>query len=72
MKRALKAKEKAKELLSEVPWVSGIGVGWDKRGRPLIKLNLHQDADKSTRMRIPKKVEGVRVKVERVEDISLE
>ena len=72
MKRALKAKDKVKDLLHEVPWISGIGVGWDKKGRPLIKVNLHQDADKATRKRIPKKVDGVRVKVERVEDISLE
>lgn len=72
LEQALKAKEKAKELLREVPGISGIGVGWDKRGRPLVKVNLHHKADKATRKKIPKSVDGVRVEVELVEDIFLE
>jgi hypothetical protein len=72
MKRALKAKEKAKELLDEVPGISGIGISWDSKGRPIVKVNLHQEAEKAVRKKIPKTVDGIRVKVEMVGDIFLE
>ena len=72
MKRALKAKDKAKELLREVPGISGIGVSWDAEGHPILKVNVHQQADEEVRKRIPQEVEGVRVKVEMVGDVFLE
>ena len=72
MERALIAKDKAKELLHEVPGISGIGVSWDAEGHPILKVNLHQEADEAVRDSIPKSVDGIPVKVETVEDIFLE
>ena len=72
MKRALKAKEEAKKLLGDLPGISGIGVGWDAEEQPIVKVNLHQEADEATRKKIPKVVDGVPVKIETVEDIFLE
>ena len=72
MKRALKAKEKTKKLLSEIPWVNGIGITWDSKGRPIVKVNLNHQADEVVREKIPKRVDGVEVVVDLVGDIFLE
>jgi hypothetical protein len=72
MNRALKAKDKAKKLLGDLPGISGIGITWDSKGRPIVKVNLHHQAGKAIRKKIPKSVDGIRVKVETVEDIFLE
>lgn len=72
MKRALKAKDKTKKLLGEVPWISGIGITWDSEGRPIVKVNVNHRADKAVRKKIPKRVDGVPVVVDTVEDIFLE
>ena len=72
MKRALKAKDKTKKLLGDFPGISGIGVGWDAKGHPILKVNIHQDAEEAVREVIPSSVDGIPVEVETVEDIFLE
>jgi hypothetical protein len=72
MKRALKAKEKAKELLSENPWVNGVGITWDSKGHPIVKVNVNHQADEDVLEKIPNRVDGVEVVVDMVGDVLLE
>jgi len=71
MKTALQAKEKAKELLSGLRGVDGIGVAWDEDGQPCVRVNVEVDAEES-RQKIPAFIEGVPVLVEIIRHARLE
>lgn len=72
MTRVLEAKRETARILEGVPWINGIGISWDDRGRPCVKVNLDARADDEIRRRIPERVKCVPVIVHLTTDIRLE
>lgn len=71
MKEALRAKEQTKELVRDVPGISGVGIAWDERGEPCIRVNVEQSMSDVTRRQIPAQVNAVPIKIEAVGPIRM-
>jgi hypothetical protein len=72
MKRALHAKEKIREILRDLPGINGIGVTWDDKGQPCVRVNIDFEIKESDRKKIPSLIEGVPVLVEVVGQAQME
>ncbi|MGH9762975.1 MAG: hypothetical protein ACREDR_45950 [Blastocatellia bacterium] len=72
VKAALQAKEIAKEILKGLPGVNGIGITWDDRGQPCVRVNVESEITEESRKKIPASVEGVPVLVQRINAIRTE
>ena len=72
MKAALEAKEEAKRVLSGLPGVNGIGLTWDKKGEPCVRVNIDYEISEETRRKIPASLRGVPILTQKVGRISAE
>jgi hypothetical protein len=72
MQAALQAKEVMKEMLRDLPGINGIGVAWDKKGEPCVRVNVDFEISTASRNKIPSFVEGVPVLVEEMGRIQTE
>ena len=72
MKAALEAKEEAKRVLRGLPGVNGIGLTWDKKGEPCVRVNVDYEISEETRKKIPASLRGVPILTQRVGRISVE
>lgn len=72
MKRALQAKEKMREILRDLPGINGIGVTWDDKGQPCVRVNVDFEIKELDRQKIPPLIEGVPVLVEVTEQARME
>ena len=72
MKAALEAKEETKRLLKGLPGVSGVGVTWDKKGEPCVRVNIDYEISEESRKKIPSSVRGIPILTEKVGRILAE
>lgn len=72
MSKARAAKEVVKRLLAGVDGISGIGVGWDTNGDPVVLVNVSKQAAANVRTRLARQPLGVPIVIEEVGAISFE
>lgn len=72
MKEALSAKQEMKEILKGVSGITGIGITWDEKGQPCVRVNIDVSISRHDRNKIPSEVGGVPVCVETVSGIQME
>lgn len=72
MKDAIKAKKKMQKMLKGISGINGIGITWDERGKPCVRVNVSFDIDKVNRSKIPPHIDNVKVKIESIDHIELE
>lgn len=72
MKAALQAKEETKEILKGVPGVNGIGLAWNDRGEPCVRVNIDSQISEESRKKIPAIVQGVEILTQEIGRMTLE
>jgi len=72
MQRAYAARDKARELLGDLPGINGVGITWDDAGEPCVRVNVERSISDENRRRIPKAIDDVPVLVEIIGPIRME
>jgi hypothetical protein len=72
IKAVLEAKEEAKKILEGLPGVDGIGLTWDEKGEPCVRVNVDYEISEETRKKIPASVHGVPILTEEIGKIRAE
>ena len=72
MKAVLEAKKEAMKILKGLPGVNGIGLTWDEKGEPCVRVNVYHETSEETRKKIPASVRGVPILTEEIGKITTE